>query len=629
MNAKQRVAASRAEQPDDLAANESGCDRMSLRAALMKRNITPNQPGIRQGENAMGMIQVGLRFFGLMLVAATMISGGAYGQSPSTEVMPPLSYPMWLYLQKNPQALRDLMSKQIPPSAEPGPAPQTGPSPVPSQTAPTGPPDPVSPWQLLNHPLGLNVSNPLLLTDGTVIVHRTCTRDWWRLTPDINGSYVNGGWSQIASLPSGYVPTFFASAVLPDGRVIVEGGEYNDNCRINAVWTNLGAIYDPLADSWKPVSPPPGFANIGDAQSVVLSDGTFMLANALTKQQALLNASANPLTWMTPNPPGKFDVNDEEGWTLLWDGNVLAVDAYAGTGSCDSNSELYLTRYIRFHADQWITAGSTVQRLPDCGSPNFSFELGPQVLRPDGTVIAFGGTTTGVAHTAIFDSTTRTWTAGPDLPTIASQNYTLADAPAALLPSGNVLFAASPGLFQLPTHFFEFEYRTNKITQVADTSDAATITSYRWNFLVLPTGQILACETDFNNIWIYTPSGSPDPEWAPDIAAVPYNLSTGLTYQVIGRQLNGLSQGAAYGDDVQAATNYPLVRIVNATTGHVFYARTFDHSTMGIGPDSFADRQFLEDTNFTVPAGIEPGASYLYVVANGIASEPFAVNIVP
>jgi hypothetical protein len=42
-------------------------------------------------------------------------------------------------------------------------------------------------------------------------------------------------WSQIASLPSGYIPSFFASAVLPDGRVIVEGGEYNDNCRINAV----------------------------------------------------------------------------------------------------------------------------------------------------------------------------------------------------------------------------------------------------------------------------------------------------------------------------------------------------------------------------------------------------------
>jgi hypothetical protein len=46
MNAKQWVAASRAEQPDDLVAIGGGCDQISLRAALMKRNITPNGPGI-------------------------------------------------------------------------------------------------------------------------------------------------------------------------------------------------------------------------------------------------------------------------------------------------------------------------------------------------------------------------------------------------------------------------------------------------------------------------------------------------------------------------------------------------------------------------------------------------------
>jgi len=265
-------------------------------------------------------VQRECRLFGLVVVVAvTMMAGNAYGQSPSTEVMPPLSYPMSQYLHNNPEVLRDLMSRQVPPSPEPGPAPPADPSSVPSEQAPAAETAPASLWQLLTHPLGLNVSNPLLLTDGTVIVHRTCTPDWWRLTPDINGSYVDGTWSQIASLPSGYVPRFFGSAVLSDGRVIVEGGEYNINCG-RPVWTNLGAMYDPVANTWKPVSPPNGWANIGDAQSVVLPDGTFMLANALTKQQALLNAST--LTW-TATGSGKFDVNDEEGWTLLWDGNVL------------------------------------------------------------------------------------------------------------------------------------------------------------------------------------------------------------------------------------------------------------------------------------------------------------------
>jgi len=78
--------------------------------------------------------------------------------------------------------------------------------------------------------------------------------------PDINGSYVNGTWSQIASLPAGYQPLYFASQVLPDGRVIINGGEYN-SC--NAVWTTLGAIYDPLGNVWTSVAPPIGWSSIG------------------------------------------------------------------------------------------------------------------------------------------------------------------------------------------------------------------------------------------------------------------------------------------------------------------------------------------------------------------------------
>ena len=100
--------------------------------------------------------------------------------------------------------------------------------------------------------------------------------------------------------------------MLPDGRVIVEGGEYNTGC--TEAWTNLGAIYDPLFNTWTAITPPSGWSNIGDAQSAVLANGTYMQSNALTFQQALLNIAS--LTW-TPTGTGKADVNDEEGWTLL------------------------------------------------------------------------------------------------------------------------------------------------------------------------------------------------------------------------------------------------------------------------------------------------------------------------
>src|SRR5205823_9319483 len=52
---------------------------------------------------------------------------------------------------------------------------------------------------------------------------------------------------------------------------------------------------------------------IGDAQSVVLFDGTYMQANCCTKQEALLDPKT--LTWAATGR-GKFDIHDEEGWTL-------------------------------------------------------------------------------------------------------------------------------------------------------------------------------------------------------------------------------------------------------------------------------------------------------------------------
>jgi hypothetical protein len=85
---------------------------------------------------------------------------------------------------------------------------------------------PGSPWQLLtNQPPVLDYTdcgpgNPILLTDGTVMLADNGCQDWWKLTPDEFGSYVNGTWTQLASLPDGYSPLYHASAVLPDGRVI-------------------------------------------------------------------------------------------------------------------------------------------------------------------------------------------------------------------------------------------------------------------------------------------------------------------------------------------------------------------------------------------------------------------------
>jgi hypothetical protein len=215
---------------------------------------------------------------------------------------------------------------------------------------------------------------------------------------------------------------------------------------------------------------------------------------------------------------------------------------------------------------------------------------------------------------------TNTWVKGPNVPAIGGKYYTLADAPAAMLPNGNILFAASPGYAKSPTHFFEFT-SANVIDQVADdVYFASTSSSYYYNFLVLPTGQVLA--TDFSSyVEIYTPTGSPAASWAPTITSAPSCVVPGASYILNGTQLNGLSQGASYGDDVQGATNYPLVSIVNSATAHVFYRRTSGFSTMSIASGQAGS------TNFQVAAGTPIGAGTLYVTANGIRSAGKAVTV--
>jgi hypothetical protein len=456
----------------------------------------------------------------------------------------------------------------------------------------------------------LSLSAPLLLTDGTVILHQYCGREWFKLTPDQFGSYVNGTWKRIASLPAGYAPLYFGSAVLADGRVVVEGGEYN-NCQ--AVWTTLGAIYDPKKNTWTPVAPPTGWKSIGDAQAVVLPDGTYMQANCCTTEAALLNPST--LTW-TPTGTGKFDVYDEEGWNLLPDGTLLTVDAYVfRTGSTGKNYEIYDPANGKWHSGR---RSGTIVQLWDSypNSANSSHELGPAVLRPDGTVFATGATgAPGLpGHTAIYDTHTKTWTAGPDFP----DGLDAADAPASILPNGNVIVQVSPGVFNLGSKFLEWD-GTDFKDVTAGMTDAPNISSFYGNMLALPTGEILY--TDFGNVWVYRPTGKPNAAWLPQILSAPPVVHRGKSYVVSGLNLNGLTQGAAYGDDAQSATNYPLVRFTNRVTGNVYYERTHDHSTMAIAYSGTAS------TTFDVSSKTETGLNDMEVVVNGIASAPVTVNV--
>ena len=54
-------------------------------------------------------------------------------------------------------------------------------------------------WQPLTNPPAFLASTMLLLTDGTVMCQESASTNWWCLTPDIWGDYVNGTWSQLGA----------------------------------------------------------------------------------------------------------------------------------------------------------------------------------------------------------------------------------------------------------------------------------------------------------------------------------------------------------------------------------------------------------------------------------------------
>lgn len=435
-----------------------------------------------------------------------------------------------------------------------------------------------------------------LLTDGTVFCQGNGESDWYRLTPDISGSYINGRWAKMANLPSGYVPDAFASAVLADGRLVITGGEYlNDNFTL----TNLGAIYDPIKNTWTNLPAPSSWPFIGDSPSAVISNGYYLVGNKLAKSMAALNPKT--LKWTVLPETGKSDFNAEEGWTLLPDGSILTLDVKNAP-----NSER-LSPATR----TWSTAGSTIVDLHSPSpfgclqfGPNGQYcyyppgEIGPAILRPDGTVFATGSyssTGSGAGHTAIYNTKTGTWTVGPDFPNADNAG----DDFAVLLPNGDVLVEGYNG---------SYLWDGTSLTQ--------TLSTYGC-LLVLPTGQIL-----IGGDQVYNATGTYEAGWAPTITAAPTSVTRGSTYKISGTQFNGLSQANAFGDEYETATNYPLVRITNTSTGHVFYARTHDHSTMGVATGSK-----IVSTNFDVPSTIETGASTMVVVANGIPSAQVAITV--
>jgi hypothetical protein len=309
-------------------------------------------------------------------------------------------------------------------------------------------------------------------------------------------------------------------------------------------------------------------------------------------------------TWTFAANKLRSDQSSEEAWVKLPDNSILSYDVWSSISTGVAHSQRYVPS-----TNTWVDAGN----LPDLlSSSAFGEELGPNFLLPDGRVFQLGANN----HSALYTPSSNTWVAGPDMPTGMGAD----DAPGAELPNGHILFTADHPLFHSPTRMFDFDPGTNTLTDITSTLPNAlqnvlnSNPSYPGRMLVLPSGQVLFAPNSFsaNQLYVYTPDGSVNPASRPTITSVAGNGDGSFT--LTGTQLNGISEGANYGDDAEMSSNYPIIRLVD-NAGHVGYARTFNWSSTGVATGSTP-----ETVEFTLPTGFTLANSTLYVVANGIAS---------
>jgi hypothetical protein len=439
----------------------------------------------------------------------------------------------------------------------------------------------------------------LMETDGTVLMEGGgVSATWYRLTPSASGSYALGTWSQVASM--GLQRLYYPSNVLPDGRVLVLGGEYSGSQGQQNL-TNQGEIYNPVTNTWSSIATYPN-TKFGDDPTALLPGGLVLAGYIFGPQTYIYDPVAN--TWSQAATKLRGDRSDEETWLELPDGSILSYDVFSSIAGGVGAAQRYLPS-----SNTWVDAGTVPVLL---SSTSVSDELGPAFLLPDGRVFFMGGN----SNTAYYTPATNSWAAGPAIPGSLGAD----DAPGAMLPDGKILFIADTPLFQGPSHIFEFDPGTNTYTDLSSLLPASFLSggSFGYRMLVLPTGQVLI-NNGSSQLYVYTPDLPAVASGVPRISTISVNPDGSLL--LTGTLLNGISEGAAYGDDAEMSTNYPIVRLTDSSN-HVFYARTFGWSS-----DAVATGTAPGSTNFALPAGLPAGIYSVSVVANGIASPPVSLTV--
>ena len=477
----------------------------------------------------------------------------------------------------------------------------------------------VGAWTKLDKAAPAGIGTMLLLPNGTVMAQQSgISANWYLLIPDNHGSYIHGNWTNLNSMT--YTRLYYSSAVLQNGQVFVAGAEYGTG------W-NRAEIYNPGTGNWteiavpsnlitqnNTVNPTNGINSAGfmDSGCVLLQNGTVLISpvnpgtggGTVVYNPFTTSFSAGPV--LTNN-----DVNtDEASWVKLPDDSILSFD-----------SSFQSQRFIP-SLNKWIPDANLPVQLYDI----YGGETGAGFLLPNGKAFFLGSSGNTVIYTPSGNQNPGTWTIGPSIP--AGQGTP--DAAAAMMVNGKIVCAVSPApygyassnIFTVPTSFYEYDYTVGSVgtfTQTSSPKGGLTdqVTTFNTRFLDLPDGTVLFTDGG-SQLYSYQPDTAALAAGQPTINTISYNGNG--TVHVTGTLLNGITQGAAYGDDVQMDSNYPLIGLRDGA-GNFAYGTSFNWNSTSVYT---ASRPL--STEFVIPAVflyVNAGGTYsLTASANGNVSSP-------
>jgi hypothetical protein len=456
-----------------------------------------------------------------------------------------------------------------------------------------------------------NPGNIALLGDGRVLASGPETSNvWYTLTPGGGGNYVFGSWSTVESSNQGRL--FNPAFVLRDGRYVNCGGEYvldDYERRLHPNGTDRAncEIFDPATDSWS--SAPSMPQTVADTPAAELADGRILNLSYVSSNSYLLSSFGVSPSWASAAAYNQTAIDSEGGCLLLPDTSVF----------CGNKQ---FRRYLP-SSNSWVSTATT----PGLATGEFLLsptngEIGAHMLLHSGKALVLGAN----QHNGLYTPPTTftgagSWQLAADTPS----PFNHADAPATVEPDGKVFTATttdSSGLGGGVVTFYEYDPGANTWAQVANPPGVTFPSAERTRMLNLPstpaapTGLILVTGTNDGSAWLYQPLNTPQTSWKPTITSI--SAPSSGVFTLTGTQLNGLTTGAAFGDDGLMQTNYPIVWLGD-TSGNVYFAKAFN-------VDQMAPRKATTGSvKFTLPVNIPNGTYNVHVSANGVDSS----NTVP